>query len=325
MKGERSLLTFLGAVNWDTTIFVEGFAAPGDETPVLRLEEGPGGKGANAAVAAARILGKGEVAFVGAVGGDRVGGSLLAGLKAEGVSTEGVVSLRGMRSGTAHIIVDRSGSKAIHTHFGANDGLKPSHLAMRGPGRVLSSSSTVVAMDLPTATALAAARMAKSAKARLVYSPGVRCGEGYGAVSEVLRLADGLVLDRSELLKLRPSASPRESLLSITGDFPLLVAVATLGPSGCLVARGRGVEAVPPVSLEALGLRAVNSTGSGDAFLAAYVCYSNSGREPGEAARWGNLAGALKATSDATRGSPTRRALESRMVELSRLTGLPPG
>jgi sugar/nucleoside kinase (ribokinase family) len=176
-------------------------------------------------------------------------------------------------------------------------------------------------MDVPTGTALAAARTAKGAGARLVYSPGVRCAEGYDALSKILTLVDDAVFDRSELLKLRPSRSPREALLSMAGEIPTLAAVATLGPSGCLVGKEGSVDPVPPVSLESLGLKAVNSTGSGDAFLAAYVCYSNFGRGPKDAARWGNLAGALKATSGATRGSPGRRVLESRMAELSMLTG----
>ena len=157
MGAARPLLTVLGAINWDTTLFEEEFAASGEEVPVVRIEEGPGGTGANAAGAAARILGKGRVAFVGAVGEDGVGKTLRHGLRAEGVSTEGVVTLRGRRSGGAHIIVDRTGSKTIHTHFGANDGLRPAHLEAPGPGRALSSASTVILMDVPTPTALAAA------------------------------------------------------------------------------------------------------------------------------------------------------------------------
>ena len=319
MKTGHGLLTVLGAINWDITLFEDDFAAPGEEVPVLRIEEGPGGKGANVAVAAARILGKGRVGFIGAVGDDRVGRELRDSLKAEGVSTDGAVSLRGRRSGSAHILVDRSGNKTIHTHFSANDGLSPAHLDAPGPERAFTCASTVVLMDVPVSTALAAAAKARGAGKRLVYSPGVRCGEGYDSLSGVLENADDVVLDRSELLRLRPSRTPRDSLLSVVGDFPHLTVVATLGPSGCLVGRRGLVGAVPPVSLGALGLKAVNSTGSGDAFLAAYVCYSTFGSTPRDAARWGNLAGALKATSRATRGSPRRRVLESRMAEVSGL------
>ena len=71
-----------------------------------------------------------------------------------------------------------------------------------------------------------------------------------------------------------------------------------------------------PFDLSSLGLHAVNTTGSGDAFLEAYVSYSLLGGKPEEAARWGNLAGALKATNPETRGSPTRKDLEAKMGEL---------
>jgi ribokinase len=314
-------LTVLGAINWDTTIFEEDFASPGEEVPVLRLEEGPGGKGANAAVAAARILGRGQVAFVGALGDDRFGRTLREGLRAEGVLAEGVITIEGVRSGSAHIIVDRSGGKTIHTHFGANDALKPVHLETPGARRALASASTVVLMDVPIPAAIVAARKAKRAGARLVYSPGVRCGDGLGPLVRILRIADAAVFDRSELLRLQPSESPRRSVASLTRRFPGLTVVATMGPSGSLVGTYRSVTSVPPVNLDALGLKAVNSTGSGDAFLAAYVCYSNQGSSPAEAAGWGNLAGALKATSNATRGSPTRADLEAKMAELSQATG----
>lgn len=322
MKTGRPLLTVLGAINWDTTLFEESFASPGEEVTVLRIEEGPGGKGANTAVAASRIMGRGRVGFIGAVGSDRPGRVLMRSLAEEGVSTGGVVPLMRLRSGTAHIVVDRSGSKAIHTHFGANDALKPAHLRLSGPARLLSTSPTVVIMDVPTPTALAAARRAKEAGARLVYSPGVRCGESYGVIRKVLGLVDDAVFDRSELTRLKPSGEPRRAIVEILDDFPRLTTVVTLGPSGSLVGRDGSVEGIPPVSLESLGLRAVNSTGSGDAFLAAYVFYSGSGLGPKDAARWGNLAGALKATNGATRGSPRKRTLESMMDELSRLTGL---
>ncbi|MDG6901514.1 MAG: carbohydrate kinase family protein [Nitrososphaerota archaeon] len=311
-------LTFLGAVNWDTTIFEKEFAPPGAEVPVLRIEEGPGGKGANAAVAAAKLLGKGKVAFIGAAGADRFGRALRQSLKDAGVSADGLLTLKGSRTGTAHVVVDGSGSKTIHTHFGANDCLAPGHLDAPAARRALSSSVAVAVMDVPVRTAEAAAGLARDSDARLVYSPGVRCGAGLHALSGVLSAARDAVFDRSELMKLQPSDDPAKSVLSLLRLFPSLTVVATLGPSGSLVGRGGSVVLVPPANLSALGLKPVNSTGSGDAFLAAYVCYSESGMEPEDAAYWGNLAGALKAADPRTRGSPSRQSLEASMAVLRR-------
>lgn len=311
-------LTFLGAVNWDTTVFEKEFAPPGAEVPVLRIEEGPGGKGANAAVAAAKLLGRGKVAFIGATGADRLGRELRRSLKDEGVAADGLLTLKGFRTGTAHVVVDGAGSKTIHTHFGANDGLAPGHLVAPAARRAFSSSVAVALMDVPVRTAEAAASLARDADARLVYSPGVRCDAGLRALSGVLGAARDAVFDRSELMKLQPSDDPAKSVHALLRLFPSLTVVATLGPSGSLVGRGGSVALVPPVDLSALGLKAVNSTGSGDAFLAAYVCHSESGEAPEDAAYWGNLAGALKAADPRTRGSPSRQSLEASMAVLRR-------
>src|SRR5690242_1715086 len=66
------LLSVIGAINWDISLFQERFARPGEEVPVKRVEEFSGGKGGNVAVAAARILGPGRAAFVGALGDDPI-------------------------------------------------------------------------------------------------------------------------------------------------------------------------------------------------------------------------------------------------------------
>ena len=318
-------MTVLGAVNWDTTLFEDSFASPGEEVPVTRVEEGPGGKGGNVAVAAARLQGRGRVSFVGALGSDPRSKALRRSLDSQGVDTRGVVFLRGRRSGEAFIVVDRSGAKSIHTHFGANEGLSSAHVRAPGPARAISSASTVVVMDVPVPAAGAAAKMAKDSGARLVYSAGVRAGAGVERLAGVLRLADDLVVDRSELASLLGTDSPGAGVEALCAEFPGLAVAATLGPRGCIIGSAGSLTEVPPVRLEDLGLSAVNATGSGDAFLAAYVCYSGSGRSRPEAAMWGNLAGALKATSAATRGSPTRSALERKMAALEPLRRLRPG
>ena len=311
-------------MNWDTTVFEGRFAGPGEEVPAIKVEEWPGGKGANASVAASRLLGPGKVSIIGAVGDDDLGSALRTGLRSEGVLTEGLVTVRG-RSGRAFIVVDRSGSKQIHTLFAANDSLSPGHLGSSGPRRALSACDAAVIMDVPLPTALEAERMARRAGARIFYSPGSRIGGEAARLTEAVRLADELLLDRSELVRLASEQNPREALHRLMRLHPRLVLVATLGSSGSLVARAGSIRAVAPFELGAMGLRAVNSTGSGDAFLAAYASYSLSGLSPEDAASWGNLAGALKAANSETRGSPTRRALESAMDRFSAVRGMRQG
>ncbi|HEV2226102.1 MAG TPA: carbohydrate kinase family protein [Nitrososphaerales archaeon] len=312
-------LVVLGAINLDTTVFVRRFAESGEEVAVKSAEESPGGKGANAAVAAARILGPNNVAIVGALGTDATGVMLRRSLRAEGVTDRGIARVRGTPSGRAYIVVDGRGGKVIHTLFGANEKLRPDHLQSSGARRALSSAHTVLVMDVPIPVALAAARTAKGVGASLIYSPGVRSSLGVKALEDVLALADVLVIDRSELSNLSGPRDPAGAASHLQASFPGLTVVATLGPLGCVVVVHGNLSVLPGVDLAGLGLKAVNSTGSGDAFLGAFTSYRMLGRPHVEAAKLGNLAGALKATKTETRGSPTRAELEKTMEALGRV------
>jgi ribokinase len=317
-------LAVVGAINWDVSIFEQRFARPGEEVPVRLVEEYSGGKGANVAVAAARILGPGRVSLVGALGDDEVSGTQIVLLRNEGVETRGIVVLKGRRSGRAYIIVDGQGRKTIHTHFGANAELDPSHLGAAGVRAALSGNDLVVVMDTPVKVAKEVARIANREGARVLYSPGVRAAEGLRSISAVAAKAEFMILDSNELRNLCRTSDVAVALRLLRKKFPDLTVVATLGQAGCVVDKGGVTTRVEGVSLGRLGLRAVNSTGSGDAFLGVFSSYVLRGAPTTEAVAWANLAGALKATRFETRGSPTRKELESGMARLG-ITGRQPG
>lgn len=311
------MLSVIGAINWDISIFEERFARPGEELSVKRVEEFSGGKGANAAVAAARVLGKGRVACIGALGDDAIGERQLAGLAAEGVVLDGVVEVTGCESGRAYILIDAQGRKTIHTHFGANAMIEPKHLRAGGCARVLSQTGVMVIMDPPTPVALSAAKTARRLGAKVIYSPAVRTQEGLKALEGVIELADFLVVDRIELMNLYRADDEEEIMRMLCERHPRLTVVVTLGPGGCIVSRGGSVRRIAGVELSSLGKEILNRTGCGDAFLGVFASYLLMGRGPSEAAVLANLAGALKATRLETRGSPTRRELERTMRALN--------
>src|ERR1700722_17495987 len=108
------MLSVIGAINWDISIFEERFARTGEEVPVSRMEEFSGGKGANVAVASARVLGKGRGACIRGAGGGgdkEVRARQPAQLAAEGGVGEGVVEVKGCQSGRAYILIDAQGHK----------------------------------------------------------------------------------------------------------------------------------------------------------------------------------------------------------------------
>ena len=313
-------LIVLGAINWDTTLFVEQFAAVGEEVRVLKVGEGPGGKGANVAVAAAKVLGKGRVALIGAVGDDDLGPRLRASVVGQGVDGSGIAVVKGAGSGHAYVVVDSDGRKSIHTRFAANEKLDALHVSSALAGREVASSSVVVVMDVPTAPALEAAKAASAGGARVVYSPGSRSSPSELSAESVLGLSHSLVVNEGELLRLAAMNDPVRAIRRFSADFPALAVVVTAGRDGSVVSVAGRMTKLPPFDLGGLNLKAVNSTGSGDAFLAAYSAYTLRGVDPVGAARWGNVAGALKATRVDTRGSPTARQLSRGMALYARST-----
>lgn len=317
--GSRGLLTVIGAINWDVSIFEDSFASPGEEVPVRDVEEFYGGKGANVAVAAARILGPGKAALIGALGTDEVAKRQVRELKSEGVVTNGVVNIKGANSGRAYVLVNREGKKSIHTYYGANDLVRPSHLEMAGPRDVLSMTTTLIVMDTPTEVALAAVKKTGGSGAMAIYSPGVRVREGLDELAEIIRGMGFLILDKAELVRLAGNTDVMCASEHLQRAFPELTVVTTYGKQGCLVASRRGTMRFGGVNLSVLGMRAVNSTGSGDSFLGVFASYLSRGCSAAEAAKWANLAGALKATRYETRGSPTRVMLQTTRKRLKTL------
>jgi ribokinase len=321
----HGLLTVIGTINWDVSVFEDAFASPEEEVPVRRVEEFCGGKGANVAVAAARILGPRKAAFIGALGRDETAKRQVHELKSEGVLTAGVVNIGGASSGRAYVLVNREGKKSIHTYFGANDLMRPSHLKTAGPRRILSNTTTLIMMDTPTDVAFAAAKAAGRSGAMAIYSPGVRVREGLDELARIIAYVDFLVLDKAELLRIAGNTDSMHASELIQKAFPKLTLVTTYGKKGCLVMNRREVTRIGGVNLPVLGMKAVNGTGSGDSFLGVFASYLSRGYSAVEAARWANLAGALKATRYETRGSPTRAMLQATRKRLNvLLTGRSP-
>jgi len=113
-------LVCCGAINWDINLFMGRLPRTGEEVPVHEIQRVSGGTAANVAVAAARILGPGRVAFLGALGGDDIAERQLAILDEEKVDASAVLRVLDEESGQAYITIGADGENEIHTYFGAN-------------------------------------------------------------------------------------------------------------------------------------------------------------------------------------------------------------
>jgi len=299
-----------GAINWDINLFVERFPQIGEEVPVVKITRVPGGKAANVAVAAARILGPGETALIGCLGRDAIAEQQMRILEDEGVVVSGIKVTEDAESGQAYIIIDKAGRNVINTLFGANLKLLPEDLQNKPIFDLLRESSIVTLVDPPVETIQAAVHIAKKHQKTVVWDAGVRSVLGLRKLRKVLESLDYLVLNQVEVKNLTGESDPQlawERLSTINERLKLIV---KLGEKGCtFIDRDRIID-VQGVNLKELGLHVVNTVGCGDAFLGVFVASKAQGLNDEESLERANLAGALKATKPATRGSPTMDELE---------------
>jgi ribokinase len=294
-------LTVLGSLNMDISVAVQRLPGPGETVLGSAAVIAPGGKGANQAVAAARL--GGAVRMIGCTGDDAFGSAARSALTAEGVDVSGVRVVGGSATGLALITVDAAGENVITVAPGAN--------ALVG--------------DAETAAALS------SREDLLVLSAEIPVG----VLAEVLARADEA--GPACLLNLAPAPPPRESAALLRGGVGWLVvnqseaaavlgravsglagaraaahdlcdlgarhAVVTAGSQGAAVA-GPGADEVIP----ALSVRSVDSVGAGDAFVAALAVTLAVGVPAVGAVRAASAAGATATTRRGTQDALPRPA-----------------
>ncbi|MFQ6094756.1 MAG: carbohydrate kinase family protein [Candidatus Bathyarchaeia archaeon] len=300
----------LGAVNWDINLFVKRFPEVGEEVPVEKITRVPGGKAANVAVAAARILGPGRASVIGCLGRDEIAENQIKILEKEGVITSGIEVLDGEESGQAYIIIDQNGRNVINTFFGANLKLSPELLRSRGILSLLREASIMTVIDPPIETIREAVFIGREEKKTVIWDAGVRSTLGITPLKEILKKIDYLVINEVEVKNLTGKNDPLAAWNILSEINSGITLVAKLGSRGCMMVDPEEAVQVRAVDLERLGLRVVNTVGCGDAFLGVFVASKAEGVSDKEALERANLAGALKATKPETRGSPLKDELK---------------
>jgi ribokinase len=247
----------VGSANIDLVVPVAVLPRPGQTVLGGDHLRASGGKGANQAVAAAR-LGR-RSAMIGRIGDDDFGRQVLHSLSGAGVDTTATTITEGVPTGLALITVDRSGENTIAVSSGANARLTAADVAAAAP---LLADARVLLVQLEVAIDTVAAAVA-TAGGTVILNP----APAASLPAAVLEHVDVLVPNRSELAVLTGHKEPQslKDAAKLTRSLPGGIAVVvTLGSDGALVVEDDQVEHVP-----AIPVVAVDATGAGDAFCGA--------------------------------------------------------
>ena len=288
------VITVVGSINVDLIAQVRRHPQPGETLHGTGGQMLPGGKGANQAVAAAKL--GGDVRMIGAVGTDAQAEVGLAGLRAAGVDLTGVREIE-VPTGLAIVTVAEDGENTIVVIAGANDSVDAAQITAAKD--VIATSSIVVCQgEIPREGIEALPALVTG---RFLHNP--------APVMEldpaVLRTSDPLVVNEHEaalvLAQLDPDAEVPEAPEQIVGalrEAGIASVVLTLGARGSLVADADGTHRIP-----AAPVTAVDTTGAGDAFIGALAVGLARGETLPDAARLASRVGAFAATGQGAQPS----------------------
>jgi ribokinase len=247
-----------------------------------------GGKGANQAVAAARL--GAHVAMVGCVGNDDYGVQLRDALLAEQIDCQ-AVSIVDDSSGVALIVVDDNSQNAIVIVAGANGAMTPAVIDRFDA--VLQNADVIICqLEIPDATVGYALKRARALGKTVILNP---APASRPLPADWFAAIDYLIPNESEAAAL--SGLPVDSLQTAESAASHLISlgagkvIITLGAEGSLFANGKGFEHFP-----APKVKAVDTTAAGDTFVGGFAAALASGKSEAEAIRYGQIAAALSVT-----------------------------
>lgn len=299
-------LVTIGDINWDTVILIPRLPGPDDEVEVLEIHESPGGDAANVALAFSHL--GGTAGIIGAVGTDAIGEFLKSHLNSHRVDTTRVLLLDGP-SGRAYSIVEPNGIRRILYTRGV---VRYREFSDEDFDYVCSAGWLYIADPLPrTVKTIAEWYSRKLAMPSLVLDPGsAGAAKGLEFFSSLLAHIDILLLNELEALTLTQKTRLEDAITLLAAVCPLVV--IKRGEKGSLVAYRNEIFHVP-----AFRVQAVDTTGCGDSFNAAFLYALSIGKDVKEAAIWGNAAGALVAQRPGAY-APGRSEIEELMAKFNR-------
>ncbi len=298
----------VGSLNADLTITTDRLPSAGETVAGRDFATRPGGKGANQAVAAARL--GGAVSLIGAVGDDAHGSMLVQAATRDGIATDSIARIAGVPTGVAVIQVDARGENTIVVFPGANGLLEP-ELVDGAARRIADAAVVCLCLESPIETVMAAARLGHQSGATVMFnlSP-------YKEVpAELLADADLLLVNEHEAAQLLGSGDVTLDWEGTAREFARLGArevVVTLGAQGSMVIQdgAGGSPVLTPIAV--VPAVVVDTTGCGDAFTGAVADSLARGEGLVAAARRAAIVASMAAAAEGAQDSyPTLSAVNA--------------
>jgi ribokinase len=281
-------IVVVGSVNADMVVKSQRIPRPGETVTGGEFVMAAGGKGANQAVAAARL--GAEVTLVAKVGQDMFAQQAIANYKQEGIATDYIVCDPRHATGVALIMVDGHGENLISVASGANHVLTPQEVAQAAE-RICAADLVMLQLEIPLDVVRYTVQLAAEAAVPVILNPAPAA------------LLDDALLQRVTYLTPNESEAAMLTGIHVEDETSARAAaqklcqcgvkhvIVTLGPRGALVVDAQRATMIPGYTVEA-----IDTTAAGDAFNGGLACALARGASLAEAVREANMVGALSVT-----------------------------
>jgi ribokinase len=297
LSGGSGHIVVVGSINMDLVVRAPHLPQPGETILGSDFKTFPGGKGANQAVAAARLGGR--VKMIGRVGSDAFGAQLLQTLHDDHIDTTFVQRDTAAPSGVALITVEEAGQNTIVVASGANARVTPADVDA-ATAAFEGASVLLLQLECPLPAVQHAIEVARQHQLRVILNP----APSQPLDAQLLSQVDYLVPNQIELALLTRADSLEEGVSRLKA-LGIRQVVVTLGGDGAAVFDGDQAYQLPPHHVNV-----VDTTAAGDAFVGGFAVALVEGKSTRAAAEWGNAAGALAVTRAGAQPSlPTRAEL----------------
>ncbi|MTI14599.1 ribokinase [Sansalvadorimonas verongulae] len=301
----------IGSASADHVLMVDSFPRPGETVTGSRYDIIPGGKGANQAVACARL--GGTTRFMACLGQDVFGTKVIETFQDDGIETSLIEQIEGMRTGIAMIFVDNNAENCIGIAAEANSQLTAERVA-RQTQAIAEADYLLMQLETPVEAILKAAQIAQKNHTPVVLNPAPACPLS----DELLACIDIITPNQTEAEVLTGiPANTEENAIKAAAALHnkgIATVVITMGKKGALISE-KSESRIATQLINGFSVKATDTTAAGDTFNGGMLVALAEGKSLTDAIRFGNACGALSVTRSGAQTSIPSRAEADQFLE----------